>query len=183
VRGLDLVSRWGQLLRFAQPGAAGGGVELLVPDAPQHRHRRQLAQPRRRLGRVQRRQQGQPVVANRRNERLPLRLPLRQPVLLDAPTVAFAPGGRDVRLRPPRRPDGQRLQGDPHRFGNVFEATQHAQRAEDVGRIGPLPAPRLEQAALGASGQQLVEQQVLGGTGDEAGAELGEDGEVEAGVG
>jgi hypothetical protein len=52
-----------------------------------------------------------------------------------------------------------------------------------VGRVGALPAARLEQAEFLAAFEQLVQQPLLGTALDEAGAELAQHGGVEAGIG
>jgi hypothetical protein len=53
---------------------------------------------------------------------------------------------------------------------------------QDVGRVGVLAGTGLEQAAALAGHQHLVEEELFGTTSGKTATELGEDGEVEAGV-
>ena len=104
-------------------------------------------------------------------------------VVLDAPAIAPVPLRGGQRLQPVGRHHGQVVQGGPHRLADPLEPIEHADRGQDMGRVGALPAPLADQAEFAASFQEGVEELLFGLAVDQAGAELAEHGVVEAGIG
>lgn len=145
-----------------------------------HRH---PARRRRGTGGIECVEQHKPVCANRQGQRPTLLLALGQPVVLNAVRVALKPH----RLRDPAQPlgrhRGQVVEGGAERLGDQLKEMQVAYGGQDIGAVGPLLPPRLEQAALPEPLQHRVEQQVPGLAIDEAGPELGQDAEMKAWVG
>jgi hypothetical protein len=88
-----------------------------------------------------------------------------------------------VHLGPRWRGGHERRQRPPPRFGDALQATEHPQGAADVGRVGALAAAGLAQAARGADREQAVKEEMFGRPRKQPRAELGADGEIEAGVG
>ena len=74
-------------------------------------------------------------------------------------------------------------QGRTQGFCQQLEPVHHADRCQHMGRVGPLPAPGLDQPRRLALLQQFLEQPLPGLTRKQSGAELAENGEVEARVG
>ena len=86
-------------------------------------------------------------------------------------------------MQPVGRHHGHFVQGGPHRLADPLEPIEHADRGQDMGRVGALPAPRSDQPEFAASVQEGVQELLFGLARDQAGAELAQDGVIEAGVG
>ena len=86
-------------------------------------------------------------------------------------------------MQPVGRHHGQVVQGGPHRLADPLQPIEHADRGQDMGRVGALPAPLADQAEFPASFQEGVQELLFGLAVDQAGAELAEHGVVEAGIG
>ena len=70
----------------------------------------------------------------------------------------------------------------PHRFADHLDAVQGPHRGQNMGGVGPLATPRLDQLAVAAPREQRVEEQRLRRPGDEAGAKFTEDRGIEPGI-
>ena len=84
--------------------------------------------------------------------------------------------------QPSRRDRRQGVEGGAERLADQFEAVEVAGGGQDVGRVGALAGAGLEQAAVLARLEHLVQEEPFGPGGGEAAAELREGGEVEPGV-
>ena len=69
-----------------------------------------------------------------------------------------------------------------HSLQDTFQTVQGADRREDMGRIGPLGAPRLDPAARFAGRQEGVQKPLGGVMGEQAFPKIVQQREIEAGV-
>jgi hypothetical protein len=84
---------------------------------------------------------------------------------------------------PVRGGDGQAVQGVAERLEGALQPDGGADACQHMSRVGALPASGLEQTQRLTAIQQLIQQQSLSTTGEQAGAELAEHGVVEPRVG
>jgi hypothetical protein len=157
---------------------ARGARVLLGPGAAQGLHRRELRQ----LGLIARRIDGgqEPFHPG---QLLAGHVGLGHVVGLDAPAVPPVPLRRGQRPEPVGRHHGQFVQGGPQRLADPLEPVEDAHRGQDMGRVGALPAPRSDQSEIPASVQEGVQELLSGLAVDQSGAELAQDGVIEAGIG
>ena len=101
---------------------------------------------------------------------------------LEAGAVAVVPVGRGLGTQPGGGGDGEGLEGVAQRLADQVEPVERAHRRQDGGRVGPLPAARLDQPGHLAAVEQGVEQELLRPARHQPRAEVAKDGEVEAGV-
>ena len=78
---------------------------------------------------------------------------------------------------------GQFVQGGPQRLADPLQPVEHADRGQDMRRVGALPAPLADQAEFPASFQEGVQELLFGLAVDQAGAEFAQHGVIEAGIG
>src|SRR5512135_621530 len=179
---------YGELIRRRQVGRRAPTnpvaleVELGQPDPTQDRDRGDLPQPGRRRVAPEGVQEAVSVGADDLRVGGAGLLALGQARLLHPRRVAVEPLGRGLPTEPPRRDPRECVEGGAERLADQLQAVEVAGGGQDVGRVGALAGAGLEQAAVLAGLQHLVQEAPFGPAGGEATAELGEDGEVEAGV-
>jgi hypothetical protein len=71
---------------------------------------------------------------------------------------------------------GQRVEGGTEGLPHQLQAVQGADRRQDVGGIGALSSPFLEEMAVPEPLQEGLEEEQFGGGGQQAGAELAQQG-------
>ena len=153
---------------------------MLLPRLPEDGNARQRAQLRGRVGRLHRVEEGIPVLAHCLGIGLTLRELAGQSGILNPFAIALIPRQRGDPLEPGRCARGDRVQGGPQRLRHEFQAREYTDRRQDMGRVGTLLLPGLEQPHRPTALQQVVEEQRVGTPGLQAVPELTEHGKVEA---
>jgi hypothetical protein len=158
-------------------------VELLDPDPAQHLGGGQVAEPARRGGCREGREQMMAVLADLLNPGGPLGGRARQAVIEGAPFVGLRPVRQDLRQQPLGRRQGEHLQGMPQRLVDALDPAHRPGGGQDVRGVRALSSSGLEQPMRGGDLQNRVQQQGLRRARDQARAELAQHRAVEAGVG
>ena len=158
------------------PPACGDGPGVVLQQHPaQDVHRRQLAQPRRRGGVVDRFQQRVPVAGAGDGQLIAPGLGLRGPPRRHRSAVAAVPVRHADPLRQPVRVrGGQRLQRRAHALASQLQPVQRRHRRDHVRGIGALLAARLDQAPGRQLRQQRIQRHLLQPRIGYPGAELGQ---------
>lgn len=182
IGGSDALARGRQLSGRDPPErAVFTSAVVLSPDLPQHIDLLEPGQVRRRVGGIEQGEQQHPVRTDALREREPLRIVLRQLVLLDPVAVARLPPGGKACGEPQRRRRGEGVQRTAQRLADEFEPVDVAHRGEHVRGICALPAAGHQETGFAQPTQQQVENQILAAA-DQPRPELGEHREIEAAI-
>ena len=103
------------------------------------------------------------------------RLRGREPIILSPPRIAVLPFRGAYGAQPLRGHDGKTIEGVPHRFADHLDAIQGPHGGQNMGGVGALAAPGLDQVAVTAPCEQRVEEQILRCAGHQSGAKFTED--------
>ncbi|SQD94650.1 hypothetical protein FMEAI12_2700006 [Parafrankia sp. Ea1.12] len=159
-----------------------GAVVLLDPRDAQDVDRGDLAQPGRRVGSADRREQGEPVPADHDGQLGAARRRPRQPVGLHPRRIATVPTGLDDPGQPARGRRGQRLKRPTHRLTDELEPVERAHRGQHMGGIGAGPPARAQQPEVRQPREQQVQNLLLQTMFHEPDPEPAQHGEVETRV-
>ena len=110
----------------------------------------------RRLGGLQRIEEGKAILAHHLRIGVATGLALRQARILDPLAVALIPREGRHRLQPGGSDGRQLVEGGPEGLRHQFEAIHHTDSREHMRRVGALLAPRCEQPHGATPCQQLV---------------------------
>jgi hypothetical protein len=175
VGGADELRRRGDVARFA-PLELGAIPEIVLdPHATQDDGGGNVAQPRRSSRVIDGRKQPPAIVPDGQRQGGACRLSGREPVILGPPRIAVLPLRETYCAPPVRGDDGKIIAGVPHRFANHLEAVQGPHGSQNMGGVGALAAPGLDQVAVTAPCEQRVEEHILRRAGNKSGAKCTED--------
>lgn len=172
----------GDVLLRAPPHPGIGPRVVLQPDERQHDDGRDFAQPRRRVGHVERVEQGVAVGADRQREGVTGRRLVRQAIAVGVARIA--PGPLRLGLLPQPRGIGrrERVERVPRRLDDQLQTVEAPHGRPDRGRVGPLPPMGLDEAALATPCQERLKQQLLRLARSQATVKLAQDRGVETRV-
>ncbi len=172
----------GQILGGAPAYLGRGCVILLHPDPAQHLDGRPLPEPHWGGGRLDRCEEMEAVSPNGFRQRLALLCRGGEPRVFQPLTRAVKPVGGDLAPEPVMGDGRQVMQGMPHGLPDTGQPMQGPDGCQDMRRVGALPAPGLQQAALLQAREERITQYVLGMAREEPGAKLAQHGSIKAGV-
>ena len=136
----------------------GTAVILLQPDLPERLQRREITEVWRTLGGPHPVQELIAICANLLGEGLALARLFRQARLVRSETVAVVPLQGYVLLDPGGVGSAELVERIMPGFQDTFQTVQRADRRQDMGRISPLGASRLEPAARFAGAQEGIQE-------------------------
>ena len=172
----------GHILGGAPAYLGRGCVILLHPDPAQHLDGRPLPEPHWGSGRLDRGEEMEAVSPHGFRQLLALLCRGGEPIVCQPLTRAVTPVGGALAPEPVRG-DGRRvMQGMPHGLPDTGQPMQGPDGCQDLRRVGALPAPGLQQAALRHAREERITQPVLGMAREEPGAQRAQHGSIQAGV-
>ena len=133
-------------------------IILLDPHASQDCHRRMLPQCCRALRGRDPRQQLPPILSNVARQGLPCTVRFGETILVKTRPIPVLPVLGNTLLQPLGGNVYQALQGMAHCFAHTLQTVEVARCRLHVGRVRPLLAPCLQQAALAEAFEQGIQQ-------------------------
>lgn len=113
----------------------------------------------------------------------PLRLPLRDVIVVSPPAIPLDPGGIGMSAQPCGSSGRQDIEGRPHGLSHAGETVQGTDRPEHRRGVGALTASGAQQLVLPAQGQKSIEELLLQASRHQTTAELAQNRGVEARIG
>ena len=117
---------------------------MALPGLPQSGDQRELPEVRRRLGGLERVEEGKAILPHHLRIGVATGLALRQARILDPLAVALIPREGRHRLQPGGGDGRQFVERSPEGFRHQFEAIHHTDGREHMRRVGALLAPCFE---------------------------------------
>src|SRR4051794_27611070 len=135
-----------------------GETEILYPNLPQQLNGRDLTQPDWCTRSHDGSKQLMTIAPDLLGMGAPLRLALRDIIVVGPPAIPLDPGGIGMGAQPCGSRGRQDIEGRPHGLGHAGETVQGTDGSEHMGRVGALTASGAQQLVLPAQDQKRIKE-------------------------